>query len=363
MRKYLWIAMMGLAVIACKEDDDDDMVTPEPAFEVPDTYNFENVSYSGQTDRLNQLEEMTTYMKTGNTPGTVVDASVLQAMFENEGGNGGGNFSFSSTKQLKDKTPSTVTFDFENYFIEMQIASQNSTPAANGSAGVMVSGDGSKSYLFSASGREYTQLIEKGLMGAVFYYQGTTIYMGGDKMNVDNETVEAGEGTAMQHHWDEAYGYIGVSNDFPTNTEDVRFWGKYTVGRDAILGSSEKLSYAMRKGREAINQKDYTRRDEAIVAARKEWELVCAGTAIHYINAALENMGDDLERNHALSEAWAFIGNLYYNEDRLISLDQIDEIRSTHIGFNFYEVTTTGLQDARDMLATIYDLEDKKTLL
>jgi len=65
-------------------------------------------------------------------------------------------------------------------------------------------------------------------MGACLYYQATSVYMGASKMDVDNETIVPGEGTAMQHHWDEAFGYFSVPKDFPLNKSGL-FFGVPTV--------------------------------------------------------------------------------------------------------------------------------------
>ena len=59
------IAVLSALVLAgtgCK-DKDEDPATPDNQLNVPSTYNFErngatSVSYSGQTDRLNQLGEI-----------------------------------------------------------------------------------------------------------------------------------------------------------------------------------------------------------------------------------------------------------------------------------------------------------------
>lgn len=364
MRLFKLILFTSLTAIvlglsSCKEDEPKEFSMEYP---IPSTYEFENVDYSGQTERLNQLEQLTNYLKTANTPNVKLDKQKILDMFENANGNGNGAFDFSSTKQLKDKCFGPHVSIIEDYIEAITKASESTVPAANGVAGVMTSADGSKSYLFDENGVEYVQYIEKELMGAVFYYQATGVYMASEKMDVDNEVVEPGKGTAMEHHWDEAYGYLGVPNDFPVNKEGVRFWGKYCDGRDALLGTNEELSYALRKGRMAIYMKDMEARDEAIAEARTAWEDVCAGTAIHYINDALGNMGDDLVRNHVLSEAKAFVTNLTFNPERRIELSQINQIISL-IGTNFYEVSSTDLQQARDLLAEIYEMEDVKSQL
>ncbi|MFB1032257.1 MAG: DUF4856 domain-containing protein, partial [Aliarcobacter cryaerophilus] len=89
----------------------------------------------------------------------------------------------------------------------------------------------------------------------------------------------------MQHHWDEAYGYFTSEFDFPTNGTN-RFWGKYADVVDGVLGSSNTISLAFRKGRSAINNNDYTVRDAQTVIIVDEMEKICAGSAIHYLNGA-----------------------------------------------------------------------------
>ena len=79
-----------------KKDDGTCVYDTAPTYTIPSTYNFEDesgnstVSYSGQTDRLNQLEELASYAKSGNA--AVLDVVILNAMFANTGDNGGGNW-------------------------------------------------------------------------------------------------------------------------------------------------------------------------------------------------------------------------------------------------------------------------------
>ncbi len=359
LKSFAFVALALLSFSSCRKEPVDPTVEP---LEVPDTYSFENISFSGQTERLNQLEEMVTYMKTSNQMGVQLDKAVLNAMFANTNGDANGNFSFSSEKDIKSKTFEPHLTIFDGYFNDIVAASQSMDTGSNGVAGVLFSADGTESRLHDAQGFEPVQLIEKILMGALMYYQATGVYLEDEKMNVDNKSVVEGEGTAMQHHWDEAYGYLGVSIDFPDNTEDVRFWGKYCVGRDALLGTNERLSLAFLIGRAAITEDRLDERDSAIADVRKEWENVCAGTAIHYINQGINNIGDDYVRNHALSEAVAFTYSLFYNPERRITEAQIDEVINL-IGDNLYEVSTTDLQASRDLLAGIYGWESIKSAL
>ena len=91
------------------------------------------------------------------------------------------------------------------------------------------SNDGVKTYAFDEFGFEPVQLVEKGIMGATFFYQAVSVYMSEDKIGnaVDNSEVDPINGTTMEHHWDEAFGYFGVGVDVPTTIPND-FWGKYS---------------------------------------------------------------------------------------------------------------------------------------
>lgn len=203
--RILLVASLALVqLIGCKDDPvDTDLPT---LVIIPETYDFENVSFQGQKERLDQVEELSAYIKTANQTGVSLDNSVLNAMFQNTNNDGNGNFTFTSTKQLKDKCFELDQTLIESYFTMAVEASESDKPGSNGQAGRILSEDGEASRLFNENGWEPEEIIEKTLMGAVMYYQATSVYLSADKMEVDNENVEEGEGTAMQHHWDEAYG-------------------------------------------------------------------------------------------------------------------------------------------------------------
>ena len=252
-------------------------------------------------------------MKSGTTG--MVDEQALLDMFANTGDNGGGNFSFSSTKQLENKCfPDDVQM-FKDWMADLAFASNDfAETAASGQAGVLTSG--SKKYLFDANGYEPVQLIEKGLMGAVFMHQAVNGYFSDAKMNVDNSVaVDAANGkfyTAMEHHFDEAFGYFGVPTNFPTDVPNS-FWGKYCNVRDAELNSNSVMMDNFLKGRAAISNDDLAKRDAAIQAIRIMWETISARQAIYYLNAAVADLGvDNAKAFHALSEAYAFAWNLRY---------------------------------------------------
>jgi len=371
------IATAILALTACKKkgctDEDalnyNSMAEKDDGscefYEVPATYNFTDsdnnstVSYSGQTDRLNQLEELTTYMKTGTS--ATISSNVMRDMFYNVNDNGNGNFSFSSSKQLGDKCLFSDTSMFTGWMTDLAAASIDyASTATNGQAGTLTTG--TSTYLFDANGIEHIQLIEKGLMGAVFKYQALNVYFGAGKMDVDNTTAEDPDGgkyyTEMEHHWDEAFGYFGAPIDFLTSTESFRFWAKYCNARDAQLGCNAIIMNAFLTGRTAIINNDLTTRDAQILVVSDMWEKVCAATAVDYLEGAKDNLGtDNAKFLHELSEAYAFIMDLKYAplDTRSITITQINTLLDTHIGANFWDVTTTDLNNAINELNTIYN--------
>jgi hypothetical protein len=347
---------------ACTTDDDNQ---PAEAFQVPQTYEFDNVDYSGQTARLAMLLEMKSYMATSQTQGVALDANKLAAMFANDGAAAGFNQNYDPTKQLRGKTFEPVQADFDALIVELAEASQSTVPGSEGVSGVIENFDGQKSYLVGEDGLDHAQLIEKGLMGACIYYQAATVYMGDGKMDVDNETVTPGKGTAMEHHWDEAFGYLGAPIDFPINTDGLFFWADYANKREAVLGNSQALMDALIKGRAAISADRLDLRDEAIVEARREWELVSVATALHYLNVGVEQFDDMAIRSHALSEAIGFVYTLQFNEGKRISNSEVQEILELIAGssdfskMNLYQTAVADLETAKEKLADWYDLSEQ----
>jgi len=344
---------------AKKDDGSCVLLNPPSNYTFTDASGNNTVSYSGQTDRLNQLEELTTYLKSGTT--SALDLSATNAMFSNTDGNGSGNFTFTSSKQLKDKCFASDVPLFESYFNEQVTASASfAETASSGQAGTLSSV--SSTYLFGSNGMEYAQVIEKGLMGAIFMNQALDVYFSASKMDVDNTLPEDPSGgsyyTAMEHHWDEAFGYFGAPTDFPATTDGLRFWAKYCNAQDANLASNSILMNAFLKGRAAISQQaDLAIRDEAIHTIRIIWEQLAASQAKTYLEQAKSNFGvDNAKFLHELSEAYAFILCLKYVplETRVITYSTIDELLTTTIGSDFWSVTLFDLNSAINTLNTTY---------
>lgn len=359
--KFLLLFLSVSVFVACEKDE-------EPmVLNIPTTYDFDNVSYSGQQTRLAMFSEMKTYMSTANVVGGAeLDEGKLLAMYANDSAKASWSVAYDADKQLKNKTFELVQEDFEAILSRMAAASKSTVAGAEDVAGVIESNDGAKKYLIDKKGLDLTQIFEKSLMGALLYYQATSVYFGDDRMNVDNEEVTDGKGTTMEHHWDEAFGYLGVPIDFPTTTSGLFFWGDYANKCEAVLGNSQAIMTAMLKGRAAISQKQLDKRDEAINEARAEWELISVGSALHYLNVGIEQFDDKAIALHGLSEAIGFIYSLQFNEGKKITNAQVSELLTLVGGsdefseMNLYNASIPNLRSAKDKLSGYYDLDAKK---
>jgi hypothetical protein len=302
---------------SCNTDDDDQL-------EVPTTYEFSRdgsstVDYSGQIERLDMLAQITTYLKTSNTVGApALDANTLENMFNNENDPFGQVYE----KNLSSKCFSSDVPMFLQFLNEAASISQATGTASNGTAGVLVEGgsDPIQGYRVNENGLELIQLVEKGLMGAIFYYQAMEVYLSQDRMSTigNDDFVEGKNYTNMEHYLDEAFGYFGAPVDFPSiaSLEDARFWAKYCNTRNEGLysGINNEIATAFRTARSGITAKDYEARDEAIQTIMDKWSVVVAATAVGYLNQALSTSGTaEYRRHHVMSEAIGFMLALKYH--------------------------------------------------
>lgn len=372
---YLSILTVAFIITAtgCKKDTKTPEPEPEPTpvtpttptYTVPTEYTFANVNYSGQITRLDMVLEMKTYMNTGNISGTLLNAQKLKDMYANLNSQFTNSGLNTSGKDIKSKVFLADQTLYETYMDNIAAASQSTVNGSNGTAGVVVSStDASKKYLCDANGVEWTQVIEKGLMGSLMYYQTTAVYLDAAKTGntVDNTTIVAGQGTNMEHGWDEAFGYFGAPLSLPTSTTGARFWAKYCNDRNTLLSTNATIGNAFIKGRAAISNKDYTTRDEQVVIIRNTWEKVIAATIISYVNATKLKLTDDGIRNHNLSEIKGFLMNLKCNPTKKIILAEITDLENL-LGNNFYNITSSNLDQIKDKLSTIYGLDSVKNSL
>lgn len=347
MKKILLLSLVASTFIfsSCNEEEP---VPDNTDNNVPSSYNFEDVSFSGQTTRMDMLSEIKAYIKTAHTDTTTtLDETKLSNMFA---GTGFSNEDLNNSgKQLANKNASF--FDAASYFVDAASASLNGI-ASEGTSGRIPRGG---SYiLVDTKGFEYVQVIEKGLMSTVFMDQALNNYLNDIELDNNTEdTYEEGKGTQMAHHWDEAYGYFTDSREFPT-AGITRFWGNYSNNENDLIGTNESIGLAFRTGRKAIVDKD----TEVVTAQadiiKKEWTKLAAATTIHYFNVVKSDPTNTGEVLHALSEAYGFLLGVK------VGGGNVDTILSDLETNGLYSIADSKLTAYINSLASTYGLEAVK---
>ncbi|HEY1038344.1 MAG TPA: DUF4856 domain-containing protein [Bacteroidia bacterium] len=371
--KSILLAIPAIVFMASCKKDTPETTTPTtpttttPTYTVPATYNkFTNVDYASSKKRIAMLGEMITYIRTAHTTTAtpVLSAVKLKDMYANANAQFTDANLNTSGIQLKDQTSSlyNLATDLDASFDSIAAITQTTPNASSGVGGKLVSG--TSAYIVDANGLEFKELVEKGIMGGVFYSRATIILS--NIGTYDNSTVTNGS-TAQERAWDEAFGYFGVPDSFPLVTTGVKNWGSYCNSVSVSLtGSSTNASSfnviimnAFLKGRAAISNKDNTVRDEQKQIIIKTWEKVGAARFITYVKQAKTNIADDGKRSHLLSEGVGFIKAFRYNSSKTITDAQINTLLG-YFGTNFYNVTTTNLDNAINDMATIFGLDASK---
>jgi len=345
---------LGLVLTSCN-DDDDDNGSPNGGngnnngnqLQVPDTYNWDDADYSGQTARIELLDRLSSEIgKAGD--GDPVNEQKLIDIFEN-------NDVISADKDLVAKTYEQDRQKFYDWFKKLDSVTNNPN------AGDTII-DGRH---YTAEGIEIQQMVEKGLMGACFYYQATSVYLNDLELDNNENPQEGNKATKMEHHFDEAFGYLGVPKNFLNNDKDEVdgdyvnsswFWGHYIRSRNPELQVKEDLFNAFLKGRAAITQQKPNKRQEAVNTIKEDWELLVASNVAHYINSTISDIDNNAmgDKWHHWSEAKAFLMSLKYNVDKKISNTRWEEIDNL-LKATPKQVTKEDLQQANIKLDEVYD--------
>ncbi|MDB2364009.1 DUF4856 domain-containing protein [Flavobacteriales bacterium] len=337
---------------------------------VPETYNFDNVSYSGQTVRLKLLAELETKISEATT--SHVTEQDLLDIYEN---NNALFADIASSKNLSGKTATEADVLVRAWFSEIDSLSE---------AGAGYT---------TADNVDLKQMIGKVLMGGVFLNQALDDYLVAVNTD-DNSTVTEGKGTDMEHHFDEAFGYFGAMRNYNNYSDDENkspgefdansdgnidpsseknFYFAFTaVKRDlgsAALGSdatdySRSLFNAWLTGRHGITNQDYTSRDEAIATIKLDWQKIIAATTVHYINdftADVTNASSQEDINKHYAEMKAYFMMLSFVTGAEIESDY--DAVMTHFGDSPDEFTNNtallaNLETARDLIQAAYSFTD-----
>ena len=369
-------SLMLFVIVGCSSDDDNDD-DGTALIDTPAEYSFESrfssgessVSYSGQVVRNLLINDIKTQMGADAGSG---DATTLLSMMANDNANQAilSSAGDMSTVQTKYHDISTSHLNDRLTAVESYII-----PGYDANAGTLVNGwvqECVANGKTRANGVRLDQITQKTLWGAVSYWQATSKYM--SKIPNDDNSMQSGDAnyTAMEHHWDESFGYFGAALDYNTGYSDdvdrksgpyndsnsdgsIDFKSEYNVGwavtaakRDDCSACDTNYDFtktifdAYLEGRTLItNQADLAdilvQRDLVM----NNWEKVVAAVSIHYVNdvvadiAGLIGAGDatvapgsdataDYE-NH-WGEMRGYANGLLYNDFKLISDANLNRI-------------------------------------
>lgn len=380
MKKFSYLSILALAALismsSCKKDKKDPEPEPQPevpagpSYPIPSTYNFSSANMTSSLQRLAMFRELVTYVRSTHnaTANITISNNTMLNMYENQAapfadaGGLGLNGAGISIKQKTNNTYGLVN-EMQAIFAEAATVSQSTVSGSDGTAGKVLgpaptTTNGTQAaYLLSATGFEYKELVEKGGMGGFLYSEAMTLLK--NINSFDNNTVIAGQGTAQEHAWDEAFGYFGVPLSFPTSTAGLSYWGSYCNSVNSAIGSNQTIMDAWLKGRAAISNKDDARRDAARDIVVATWEKIGAARFITYVKQAKTNFANNGARNHSLSEGVGFIRAFKYNPSKSISDNDINELMG-YIGNNLYQVSQTSLDAAINKMATVFGLDATK---
>ena len=360
--------------IGCEDEEAADNDTDTMTMETPTEFVFESrfeehagessVSYSGQVVRnllVNDIKSLiASNVGGGNT-------ATINSMMANDDPNLA-IYTGSSLNTLQTKYHDISTSQLND---RLAAVTSYTDPGYGANAQDMITGwiAESEGYSVRPGGLDLGQMTQKVMWGAIAYWQGTSKYM--SKIpNDDNTMSDDGDPyTAMEHHWDESFGYFGAARDYNTGYSDdtdrktdpyndsngdglIDFKTEYNMGwavtaakRDLVDGVSVDYDFtktifdAYLEGRTLIyNQAPL---DEILVQRDiilNTWEKVVAAVSIHYINDTMSDLealiaagdanlawdnlpesGDGYKYNIHWAEMRAYAHGLIYNDFKLIS--------------------------------------------
>lgn len=363
MKKGIVLTTAALAsslfIISCNKEDN-----PIPEYTVPTSYNFDNVDYTEASGRVAQWAGFTAYL--GKSTSRQLSQDTVNLLWNNTGSaftaEIASNLSFTPAQlngqgfNLASKTADAIVIKtFADSMVN--VSQYYNSPAAPGVPGKIGS-----NRIFNYTGLEFNQAVAKGLMGAMVLNQ---IFTHLDKtVSDDNNTVTPGQGTAMQHDWDLAFGYLGIPKDYDTsksyaNTDPARplALGGYLKERGQYIKAGGIVFDAFLKGRAAIGAKDYAVRDQAIATIKDILEKTLAAAAYAYVTLP-QSSTDLAAKFHNISEGFGFIVALKYRPANSKLSAANYQILQGILQTDFYvlhaDAANTKLKQAQSVLSTAY---------
>ena len=382
------VTITTLGLTSCSNDDDGPVLPETNNVTAPDTYVFARngnttVSFSGQTTRILMAEEIITAIK--NTTKTEAE---LDAMFAHvEGANDFTDADLNASgKSVRSKTAASTDYfsanttganaikaDFDGFIADQvnDVFPNWGTTATAGNAGNLQEAGGGSTRYINGKGLELNQAFNKGLIGALMVdqmlnnYLGTAVLDAGDnRTNNDADILDGDKNyTAMEHKWDEAYGYLygNESNPAVPALSADNFLSKYIsrVENDAdFSGIAMDIYNAFKLGRAAIVAKNYDVRDAQAQIIREKISEIIGIRAVYYLQQGKNTLATDTAAAfHDLSEGYGFIYSLQFTRkpgtnQPYFTKSEVDGFISTLMAGNgFWDATPALLDTMSDTIS------------
>ena len=346
--KFLACCLMIITISSCDKDNNNDPIIPN--IDAPETYSFQRngestVSYSGQTTRLEQADELYAALNSAESTAAGLDlmfngSDGSSAGFANELLNGTSKIIGSKTASSTLAGSATTKERFNQYIADFasNVAPNWNMDAAPGMPGSITSPDGGSTYQINAVGQELDQLFFKGLIGAFTLDQIVNNYIHPNQLDSgtridDNDNGVLSDGkpyTDMEHKWDEGFGYLyGQEGDLddigatvgsaPAGSGNLlmKYFKKVNQEGGYEPGIGQTVYDAFIMGRTAIVNRDYDLREAQADIIQVELSKVIGYYAIHYLNDYLAKVeeGNIAKAHHSLSEAYGFILSLQFTNN------------------------------------------------
>ncbi len=280
---------------------------------------------------------------------------------------------------------------------------------ANGTIPTTPAGQQITAVYVDEEGRDYLQLLDKLLRMGITFSQGADDYLDDDVegkglLSDHAALVEGKPYTALEHQWDEGFGYFGATPDYDDWSNDERIASTLDINGDGAIDlGSEKVWHDANNAakRDAASVTGTTLGNEAyaalyagraLIASASEpltdaelgelrghrddallaWERTIAATVVHYLNEVVSDqdaLGTDeyVFEDHAKhwSEAKGFALGFQFNPHSPMTGSQFTQLHDAlgtapvvedggPVSLADYRA---GIVAARDLLGTIYGFD------
>lgn len=351
-----WIAIWALACMlglftSCEDDEDGDSFTPpdftpsqDSSFEVPGSYNFENVETNAGNYRtaLQQITNLVAAIsEIERNPSDSVTLDELLAFYRE----GSPSLAGLTTPYYHQK----LTDPNNGIFKVLADSSRSDTIFIEGVRSGVHSGDSSDFFL--SDGSEPLQLIEKGLFSAALYHQAALLLSTRVLSTTD---------------FDRAFVLFGAPADFPNDEgQEDAYGANYVSDRDndgADFYTQIRDGFLTGRAAVAAGANDQAR--QAAQTIVENWEKGLAATIIHYCGGAQQLFQNGARQDgfHAYAEAYAFLDGLH-GSSGIITDEEVEDLVAqlktpTTVLENEEGQTEANLTIVINRLAQIYGFSD-----